>query len=121
MRAVQFSRFGAPHEVAEVVDLPEPTLRPGHVLVALEASPINPADLLNLQGKYGVVPPLPALGGQQRDRQRGGGDEAERTAVCQRHQVLSLECGGVPPASISFRVSRRCCGSPTSTRASALR
>ena len=63
MRAVQFSRFGAPHEVAEVVDLPEPTLRPGHVLVALEASPINPADLLNLQGKYGVVPPLPALGG----------------------------------------------------------
>ena len=47
MRAVQFSRFGAPHEVAEVVDLPEPTLRPGHVLVALEASPINPADLLN--------------------------------------------------------------------------
>ena len=59
--------------------------------------------------------------GQQRDRQRSGGDQAEGTSGCQRHQVLSSVCGGVPPASISFRVSRRCCGSPTSTSASAFR
>lgn len=64
MRAVSFSKFGVPHEVAEVVDLPEPgPVGPGQVLVALEAAPINPADLLNLQGQYGIVPTLPAVGG----------------------------------------------------------
>lgn len=64
MRAVQFSSFGAPHAVADVIDLPEPGAPgPGNVVVSLEASPINPADLLNLQGKYGVVPTLPSIGG----------------------------------------------------------
>lgn len=64
MRAVQFNRFGPPHEVAELVDQPDPgSPGPGHAVVDLLAAPINPADLLNLQGQYGVVPPLPALGG----------------------------------------------------------
>lgn len=64
MRAVQFSSFGAPHAVADVVELPEPgEPGSGQVTVALEAAPINPADLLNLQGKYGVVPTLPSIGG----------------------------------------------------------
>lgn len=64
MKAVQFSRFGAPDEVAEIVDLPEPPAPgPGQALVEFLAAPINPADLLNLQGVYGIVPPLPAIGG----------------------------------------------------------
>lgn len=64
MRAVQFSRFGPPHEVAELVEQPGPAAPgPGQAVVDLLAAPINPADLLNLQGLYGVVPPLPALGG----------------------------------------------------------
>lgn len=63
MRAVQFSRFGVPEEVAEVVDLPDPQPGPGEVVVELLASPINPADLLYLRGEYGVVPPLPADAG----------------------------------------------------------
>lgn len=64
MRAVQFSRFGVPDEVAEIVDLPDlPAPGPGQVAVDLLAAPINPADLLNLRGEYGIVPTLPAIGG----------------------------------------------------------
>lgn len=64
MRAVQFSRFGAPPEVAESIDQPDPPAPgPGQAVVDLLAAPINPADLLNLQGQYGVVPPLPSIGG----------------------------------------------------------
>lgn len=64
MRAVQFSRFGAPDEVADIVDLPDPPAPgPGHAAVELLAAPINPADLLNLRGEYGIVPPLPAYAG----------------------------------------------------------
>jgi len=64
MRAVQFSRFGDPHEVADVVDLPAPPPPgPGQAAVDLLAAPINPADLLNLRGQYGIVPPLPSIGG----------------------------------------------------------
>lgn len=63
MRAVQFSRFGPPEEVAALVELPEPPLAAGEVAVSLLCSPINPADLLYLRGEYGVVPPLPADAG----------------------------------------------------------
>lgn len=64
MKAVQFSRFGAPDEVADVVDLPDPPAPgPGQALAEFLCAPINPADLLNLQGLYGVVPPLPSIGG----------------------------------------------------------
>ncbi|MBZ5711652.1 zinc-dependent alcohol dehydrogenase family protein [Nannocystis pusilla] len=64
MRAVQFSRFGAPDEVADVVDLPAPPPPgPGQAAVDLLAAPVNPADLLNLRGQYGIVPTLPAIAG----------------------------------------------------------
>ncbi|MFY0541966.1 alcohol dehydrogenase catalytic domain-containing protein [Nannocystis pusilla] len=37
--------------------------RPGQAAVDFLAAPINPADLLNLRGQYGVVPTLPANAG----------------------------------------------------------
>ena len=62
--AVQFARFGAPAEVLEIVDLPEPgPPGPGQVLVDLLAAPINPSDLYTIQGTYGIKPPLPAVPG----------------------------------------------------------
>lgn len=63
MRAVQFSRFGAPEEVAELVDVAAPSPAAGQVVVDLLRSPINPADLLYMRGEYGVVPTLPAAAG----------------------------------------------------------
>lgn len=65
VKAIQYARFGKPWEVAELVDLPD-LGQPGEgeVLVDVEAAAINPADLLQLEGKYGVEPPpLPAIGG----------------------------------------------------------
>lgn len=65
IRAIRFSRFGPPHEVAEIVNLPDPgPPGDGEVRVDVEASPINPADLLQFEGKYGAQPPLlPAYAG----------------------------------------------------------
>ena len=59
MRAVRYSRFGPAAEVAEVVELPDPpTPAEGEVIIGIEAMPINPADLLRMEGKYGNNPAL---------------------------------------------------------------
>ena len=64
MKAVQFSQFGLPQEVAGPVELAAPPAPGrGEIAVDLLCSPINPADLLLINGHYGVRPPLPALGG----------------------------------------------------------
>ncbi len=65
MKAVRFSRFGPAHEVAELVDVPEPDAPgAGDVLLEVERSSINPADLLQFEGKYGATPPpLPVFAG----------------------------------------------------------
>jgi mitochondrial enoyl-[acyl-carrier protein] reductase / trans-2-enoyl-CoA reductase len=59
MLVAQVSRFGKPEEVIEVVEHPEPDPPgAGEVLVQTEFFPINPADVLNLEGKYGATAPL---------------------------------------------------------------
>lgn len=63
MRAIQFSRFGIPDEVAEFIEQNDATPGPDQVAAELICSPINPADLLYMRGEYGVVPPLPAIAG----------------------------------------------------------
>ena len=64
MKAVSFAQFGVPHEVASVIDAPEPGApKAGEVAIEFLCSPINPADLLLLAGNYGHRPALPALGG----------------------------------------------------------
>ncbi|NIP93797.1 MAG: Zn-dependent oxidoreductase, NADPH:quinone reductase, partial [Akkermansiaceae bacterium] len=51
MKAIQFDAFGAAHQVAHLVDLPEPQAPgAGEVLVDVEAFPINPVDLLTIAG-----------------------------------------------------------------------
>ncbi|MFQ3671631.1 MAG: 2-enoyl thioester reductase domain-containing protein [Verrucomicrobiia bacterium] len=62
-RVARFERAGPPEEVVRVeeVCLAEPG--EGEVLVAMEAAPINPADLNFIAGTYGVKPVLPAVPG----------------------------------------------------------
>lgn len=61
MKAVLIQRFGPPAESIDVAELPEPPAPgPREVLVDIEACPINPADLLLIEGRYAVKPPLPA-------------------------------------------------------------
>ena len=59
--------FGQPDKVIELVEQPDPgEPGPGEVLVATELVPINPADLLNLEGRYGATPPpLPLTPGAE--------------------------------------------------------
>ena len=62
MKQLRLNAFGAPHEVVtceQTDDVGPPAA--GEVLVALEACSINPADLLIIEGRYAVRPPLPAL------------------------------------------------------------
>lgn len=67
MLAAQISAFGRPETVIEVVEQPAPgEPGPDEVLVEAEFAPINPADVLNLEGKYGAVPPaLPMTPGAE--------------------------------------------------------
>lgn len=67
MLAAQVRAFGPPEQAIEVVEQADPGA-PGadEVVVETEFVPINPADLLNLEGKYGAKPPaLPMTPGAE--------------------------------------------------------
>ncbi|MFJ9655752.1 zinc-dependent alcohol dehydrogenase family protein [Streptomyces microflavus] len=53
MRALAFRGYGDPSRVLRLTDLPRPEPGPGEVRVRLSARPINPSDLLFVQGSYG--------------------------------------------------------------------
>jgi NADPH:quinone reductase-like Zn-dependent oxidoreductase len=94
MRAVQISSFGNPLEVAKLTDLPDPGLPgPDEALIQVEYSPINPADLLQIRGLYGVRPKLPVtVGSEGIGRVRAIGSGVQRLAVGDR--VLLPREGG---------------------------
>ncbi|MFC1664893.1 zinc-dependent alcohol dehydrogenase family protein [Pseudomonadota bacterium] len=64
MKLIEFFRHGTPHEVCRCVDA-EPLGEPGsqELLVDVDASAINPADLLIIQGRYPGPEHLPAAVG----------------------------------------------------------
>jgi NADPH:quinone reductase len=63
MRAVVFHRPGDPRSVLAIEDAPEPSAGGGEVVVAVEARPINPADLSFIRGQYRIRPRLPQIAG----------------------------------------------------------
>lgn len=64
-RAQYEERGPVPQDVISAVEMPQPELMPGEALVAVLAAPINPSDVLTLTGAYGMLPPLPAIGGNE--------------------------------------------------------
>jgi mitochondrial enoyl-[acyl-carrier protein] reductase / trans-2-enoyl-CoA reductase len=62
-RHLTFSQFGAPSTVLNLETYTLPPLKAGEVLLEIQASPINPADLNFIEGTYGVKPELPATPG----------------------------------------------------------
>lgn len=65
MKTILLSSFGAPTEVARLVDHDPGPLAEGDALVEVLATPINPSDVLTLQGLYGQLPKLPAIPGSE--------------------------------------------------------
>lgn len=61
MKAAELKQFGIPEQSVECIDIAEPDQPAAdEVIIDLEACPINPAELLLIQGKYASRPPLPA-------------------------------------------------------------
>lgn len=63
MQAICFHEFGEPARVLKVEDIPKPVPGRGEVLVRMHASPINPSDLLFVEGHYGHAESFPAVPG----------------------------------------------------------
>ncbi len=64
-RAQYATRGPVPQDVIECVEFALPAPAEGEVLVEVLAAPINPSDVLTLTGQYGMLPPLPAVGGNE--------------------------------------------------------
>ena len=65
LKAEYQSRGPVPQDIIEAVPFEQPALKDGEVLLEMLAAPINPSDILTLTGHYGVLPPLPAVGGNE--------------------------------------------------------
>ena len=64
MQQIWIPRTGAP-DVLDLRDAPDPTPGPGEVLVEVEATGVNFADILARQGIYPDAPPLPTVVGYE--------------------------------------------------------
>lgn len=66
MQRAQYTERGpVPQASITAVEFTPPPLQQGQVLIKVLAAPINPSDVLTLTGQYGMLPPLPAIGGNE--------------------------------------------------------
>jgi len=66
MKQAQYRFRGpVPQDVIEAVKFELPPPAADEVMIEVLAAPINPSDVLTLTGDYGMLPPLPAVGGME--------------------------------------------------------
>lgn len=65
MKKVIYEEFGNPVDVLKVVEADAVPLGDGEVRVEVLRAPINPSDLIQISGNYGVRPPLPTTAGNE--------------------------------------------------------
>jgi len=65
MIAARLFGFGKPEDVLRVEDVPVPEPAPGEFAVQMLLATVNPADLNIIEGKYGELPELPAVIGNE--------------------------------------------------------
>ncbi|MHA1984325.1 MAG: zinc-dependent alcohol dehydrogenase family protein [Candidatus Hodarchaeales archaeon] len=65
MKAAQYSSYGNPTKVVELVEINTESLKVDEVRISMEASSINPADLLTIQGLYPIRTQLPTFPGSE--------------------------------------------------------
>src|SRR5262245_30468839 len=100
MKAIVATRWSEPSDL-EYRDVPEPELGPGQVLVETRAIGCNFPDILMVQGKYQVKPPLPFSPGHEiAGVIRAVGSGVTRVRPGQR-VLASLEWGGYAERAVS--------------------
>ncbi len=65
LKAEYHTRGPVPQDVIESVEMTLDEPGPGQVRLEVLAAPINPSDVLTLTGEYGLLPELPAVGGNE--------------------------------------------------------
>jgi mitochondrial enoyl-[acyl-carrier protein] reductase / trans-2-enoyl-CoA reductase len=66
MKRAQYTERGPdPQASITAVESPTPEPAAGQALIEVLAAPINPSDVLTLTGVYGLLPKLPAVGGNE--------------------------------------------------------
>ena len=66
MKRAQYTERGPdPQASIAAVESATPEPAAGQALLEVLAAPINPSDVLTLTGLYGMLPPLPAVGGNE--------------------------------------------------------
>ncbi len=65
MKALNVTETGDPIVVIKLIDVEEPVLEPDNVIVELIAAPINPSDILQIQGLYPTKKTFPAILGNE--------------------------------------------------------
>ena len=65
LKYLEFSEMGNPADVIKVKEEGSRALKSGEVRVKVLAAPINPSDLLQISGQYGVDPVLPSNPGSE--------------------------------------------------------
>ncbi|XP_011539842.1 enoyl-[acyl-carrier-protein] reductase, mitochondrial isoform X2 [Homo sapiens] len=65
VRALVYGHHGDPAKVVELKNLELAAVRGSDVRVKMLAAPINPSDINMIQGNYGFLPELPAVGGNE--------------------------------------------------------
>lgn len=96
MRAWQIEQLGDPADVMKLVEVAEPTPKPRQVLLSVGAVGLKFPDILQLQGRYQVKPPLPFIpGGEVAGTILEVGAEVEAWSPGDR--VLWMGAGGLAP------------------------
>ncbi|XP_011837139.1 PREDICTED: trans-2-enoyl-CoA reductase, mitochondrial isoform X2 [Mandrillus leucophaeus] len=65
VRALVYGHHGDPAKVVELKNLELAAVEGSDVHVKMLAAPINPSDINMIQGNYGLLPELPAVGGNE--------------------------------------------------------
>ncbi|XP_068135581.1 enoyl-[acyl-carrier-protein] reductase, mitochondrial-like [Hyperolius riggenbachi] len=63
--ALVYRQYGPHSEVLRLEDIPVPHVGVDDIHIRMLAAPVNPADINMLEGNYGILPSLPAVGGNE--------------------------------------------------------
>src|SRR5205823_4436591 len=114
MQALVLSAYGPPPFPLHVETRPIPRPGPGEVLVRLPASPVNPSDLMFLEGRYAFkkeLPAIPGIEGSGRVVATGSGLLARRLAN-RRVACATMPNGGGAWAQYAVASAGQCFALP---------